>query len=391
MSWMELDIVELRKQFIQEFIAKNYPSFQDLCKAYGISRKTGYKWRNRFMSGGFDNLSDHSRAPLTTPHQTSDEVCQLIIDMKLKHNKWGPKKVLDRLKRMHPSLDLPADSTAGEILKRAGLVKKRRKRNYYAADEQAFETCTENNQVWGVDYKGQFKLGNGQMCYPLTITDMHSRYLIRCQSLKSTCYKDAKNQMEQAFREYGLPHTIRSDNGTPFSSLAAGGISRLSKWWIKLGIHPQRIKPGHPQQNGRHERMHRTLKEATIKPAAHNEKVQQERFDAFVHEYNYERSHEGLGRKCPADIYKPSLKTYPDVLPDIVYDEGKETRKVKRGGEIKWRNHHIYISQVLSNERICLEEIDDDIFAVFYGFYKLGEINGKDKQLKRATKWHHIY
>jgi len=391
MPWMELDIVKLRKQFIQEYLKEDYPSFQDLCEAYGISRKTGYKWRNRFMSGGFNNLPDRSRAPLSTPHQTPDEICQLIINMKLAHKNWGPKKVLDRLKKLHPSLTLPADSTAGEILKRVGLVKKRRRRTCYAADEQAFASCKNNNQVWSVDYKGQFKLGNGQICYPLTITDNHSRYLLRCQSLKNTAYEAAKSQMEQAFREYGLPDFIRSDNGTPFSSRAAGGISQLAKWWIRLGIRPQRIKPGKPQQNGRHERMHRTLKEATAKPPAYNEKVQQEKFDAFVYEYNHERSHEGLKRKCPCDVYQPSLKPFPEVLPKIIYDEGSETRKVKRGGEIKWRNHHIYISQVLRDERICLEEIDEDVFAVFYGFYKLGEIIGREKQLRRATKWHYIH
>ncbi len=194
--------------------------------------------------------------------------------------------------------------------------------------------------------------------------------------------------MEHTFREYGLPQNIRSDNGTPFSSMAAGGISQLSKWWIQLGIRPQRIKPGDPQQNGRHERIHKTLKQETVKPPAYNERSQQTKFDDFVTEFNQKRSHEALQRKCPAEVYEPSSTSYPDTLPEIVYDEGCETRKVKRGGKIKWKGHHIYISQVLSHDRVSLEEIDNYLWEVCYGFYKLGELDAKRAQLKRATQWH---
>ena len=388
MPWKELNIVILRKQFIQEYLDQVYPSFSYLCSSYGISPKTGYKWLNRFLSGGFNNLEDKSRAPHTIPHRTPDEICDLIIKTKLAHINWGPKKVLDNIKQHHPTLILPADSTAGEILKKEGLVKKRKKRHHVSADEQAFGDCLKSNEVWGVDYKGQFKLGNGKWCYPLTMSDIHSRYLLECQSLESTVCIDAKDSMEHTFREYGLPDKIRSDNGSPFSSIAFGGISKLSKWWIQLGIRPQRIKPGHPQQNGRHERMHKTLKQETTKPPAFNERLQQDKFDHFKTEYNHERSHEALQRKCPADVYEPSKISYPEKLPEIVYDEGCETRKVKRGGEIKWRGHHIYISQVLSHDRISLKEIDNDLWEICYGFYKLGELDAKKVQLKRATQWH---
>lgn len=388
MPWMELDIVILRKQFIQEYLDKIYPSFSYLCSSYGISSKTGYKWRNRFLSGGFDNLEDKSRAPLTVPHRTPDEIQALIIQTKLAHIHWGPKKVLDNIKRHHPTLILPADSTAGEILKKEGLVKKRKTRHHVSADEQAFSDCQESNEIWGVDYKGQFKLGNGKWCYPLTISDNHSRYLLECQSLDSTVYIDAKNTMEHTFREYGLPDGIRSDNGSPFASIAFGGISKLSKWWIQLGIRPQRIKPGHPQQNGRHERMHKTLKQETTKPPAFNGRLQQKKFDHFKIEYNHERSHEALQRRCPSDVYESSRTCYPEKLPEIVYDEKCETRKVKRGGEIKWKGHHIYISQVLSHDRISLKEIDNDLWEICYGFYKLGELDAKKMQLNRATQWH---
>lgn len=388
MPWKELNIVILRRQFIQEYLDQVYPSFSYLCTSYGISAKTGYKWLNRFLSGGFNNLEDKSRAPHTVPHRTPDEICDLIIKTKLAHINWGPKKVLDNIKKHHPTLILPADSTAGEILKREGLVKKRKKRHHVSADEQAFGDCLKSNEVWGVDYKGQFKLGNGKWCYPLTMSDIHSRYLLECQSLESTVCIDAKDSMEHTFREYGLPDKIRSDNGSPFSSIAFGGISKLSKWWIQLGIRPQRIKPGHPQQNGRHERMHKTLKQETTKPPAYNERLQQEKFNHFKTEYNHERSHEALQRRCPDDVYEPSKISYPEKLPEIVYDEGCETRKVKRGGEIKWRGHHIYISQVLSHDRISLKEIDNDLWEICYGFYKLGELDARRVQLKRATQWH---
>ena len=388
MPWNKVDIVKLREQFIDEYLGQNYSSFSDLCNCYGISRPTGYKWRDRFMKGGKNNLSDRSRAPLNITRKTSDEICQLIIEKKLAHKYWGPKKVLDNLKKHDPSLKLPADSTAGEILKRAGLVKKRRKRWCVPANELAFTETQKNNQVWGVDYKGQFKLGNQEMCYPLTITDNHSRYLLRCQALQSTRYDDAKKWMEQTFREYGLPDAIRSDNGTPFASIAAGGISRLSMWWIQLGIRPERIKPGYPQQNGRHERMHKTLKEETTKPAAYNQASQQSQFDRFFHEFNHERSHEALGRKCPDEVYQSSLRNYPEIIEPISYDEGLQVRIVKRGGEIKWKNTHIYISQVLSNEKVSLVEVDTDVWEICYGFYKLGTIRGKEMKLERATQWH---
>ncbi len=388
MPWKQDDIVELRKQFIDEYLGRDYPDFSHLCHCYGISRPTGYKWIKRFMKGGIDNLVDRSRAPKNSPGKTSDEICQLIIKKKLAHQHWGPKKLLDNLKKHDPSLVLPADSTAGEILKRAGLVKKRRKRWCVPANEQAFDDVKHNNQVWGVDYKGQFKLGNGSMCYPLTITDSHSRYLLHCQALQSTCHDDAKTAMEQAFREYGLPDTLRSDNGIPFASIAAGGISRLSMWWIQLGIRPERIKPGHPQQNGRHERMHKTLKAETTKPASYNEVSQQKSFDNFLHEYNHERSHEALDRKCPDEVYQPSARSYPEKIKPLIYDKGLHVRTVKRGGEIKWRNQHIYISQVLSKEPVSLEEIDNDVWEICYGFYKLGIIRGKKVKLERATQWH---
>jgi len=388
MPWKETDIVKLRKQFIEEYLGKNYSDFAYLCGHYGISRPTGYKWVDRFMEGGTNNLVDRSRAPKTIRNKTPDDICQLIIEKKLAHKYWGPKKVLDNLRKHDSSLALPADSTAGEILKRAGLVKKRKKRWCVPANEQAFDEIRKNNQVWGVDYKGQFKLGNGKLCYPLTITDSHSRYLLRCQALSGTCHDDAKSWMEQTFREYGLPDAIRSDNGTPFASIAAGGISRLSMWWIQLDIRPERIKPGNPQQNGRHERMHKTLKEETTKPSAYNKTSQQKQFDDFLHEYNHERSHEALDRKCPDEVYQPSTRSYPEKIRPISYDEGLQVRTVKRGGEIKWRNKHIYISQVLSREPISLEEIDNDVWEIRYGFYKLGIIRGKDMKLERATQWH---
>ncbi len=387
MPWEEIDIVKRRKEFIDHYLTGDY-RFKGLCISYGISRKTGYKWVGRFMSGGYNNLTDRSSAPKHIAHRTADEVSQLIITTKLNHQNWGPKKILDYLRRHEPQVPLPADSTAGEILKKAGLVKPRKVRRRVPADEHPFGDCEQSNQVWSVDYKGQFKLGNGKLCYPLTITDNHSRYLLQCRALTSTCYQDARDWMEWTFREYGLPEAMRSDNGSPFASIAAGGISRLSMWWIQLGIRPQRIKPGCPQQNGRHERMHRTLKEAVINPSAYSAPRQQKRFDEFIAEYNHERSHEGLDRQCPDAVYEYSSRSYPERIPEIEYDEGKVIRRVKRSGEIQWQNQRIYISQVISGQAVSLEEIDNGVWEVCYGFYRLGTLTDKERQLVRATLWH---
>ncbi|WP_299881241.1 integrase core domain-containing protein [uncultured Cocleimonas sp.] len=305
MPWKEIDIVKLRQQFIGEYLNKHFLSFSDLCACYGISRPTGYKWRDRFMEGVMYNLTHRNRMPLHSSNQTPDEICELIINKKLKHPHWGPKKLLDNLKKHDPSLILPADSTAGEILKRAGLVKKRRKRWSVPANEHAFTETKSNNQVWVVDYKGQFKLVNATMCYPLTMTDNHSRYLLYAvRHYKVRVMMTQSNGWSRHLGNTGYLKTIRSDNGIPFASIAAGGISRLSMWWIQLGIRPERIKPGHLQQNGRHERMHKTLKAETTKPASYDQRTQQKCFDDFLQEYNDERSREALDRMWPSEVYE---------------------------------------------------------------------------------------
>jgi transposase InsO family protein len=289
MPWKETCAMEERKRFVLDWFSGSYTKTQ-LCEAYGISRPSGDKWIARALAEGVDGLAERSRAAHGHPNATAQELVDMIVSTKLARQHLGPKKIVDLLRAQHPKRQWPADSTAGEILKRAGLVRARRVRRRVCPDTKAFTNCEGCNDLWSIDFKGDFVLGNRQRCYPLTLTDNYSRYLLQCQALAHPNTRQVKPWMQWAFREYGLPHTIRSDNGAPFASLAVGGISELSKWWIKLGIQPQRNKPGKPGQNGRHERMHRSLKDATVCPPQPTMAAQQRRFDAFKHEFNCERS-----------------------------------------------------------------------------------------------------
>ncbi len=387
MPWKELNVMELRTQFIAEWLAKRY-TVTALSQRYGISRQTAHKWIGRFKRDGFKGLTDRSTAPHHRPQRTPAMIREQIIASKLLHQHWGPKKVVDYLKRHQPKLQWPADSTVGEILKQAGLVKARNKRKRVGADVAVFKDCDRCNRVWSVDYKGQFVLGNGRLCYPLTVTDNYSRYLLQCRALASPNHRDTRSWLEWVFREYGLPQAIRSDNGAPFASMAAGGISRLSRWWIQLGIKPERIKPGKPQHNGRHERMHRTLKAEATRPAAYSLEAQQKRFDAFCREYNDERSHESLERKCPVQVYQPSPQTYPERVPEVEYEQQVQVRSVRHNGQIKWKGEFIYVTEILAKDRVGLTEIDNDLWEVRYGFYLLGFIPERTMKLERAKAWH---
>ena len=258
MSWEQTSAMDQRVKFIADCLSGRY-SKSELCRAYGISRPTAYKWIKRYHESKAKGFEELSRAPQHHPNQTCEEVREMIVETKLYRQSWGPKKVLDYLRGNGPELIWPADSTAGEILKRAGLVKRRVKRQHVTAYSEPFGSCQAPNQTWSADFKGDFALGNHRRCYPLTLSDNFSRYLLLCRALEHPSYAAVRPWFEWAFREYGLPQAIRTDNGAPFASLAIGGVSELSKWWIQLGIRPERIKPGKPSQNGRHERMHRTL------------------------------------------------------------------------------------------------------------------------------------
>jgi transposase InsO family protein len=310
----------------------------------------------------------------------------MIIETKLCRQHWGPKKVVSYLRENGPELHWPADSTAGEILKRAGLVKRRIKRQHVCPYTEPFGSCQAPNQIWSADFKGDFVLGNHRRCYPLTLSDNFSRYLLLCRALEHPSYAAVRPWFEWVFREYGLPHAIRTDNGAPFASLAIGGLSELSKWWIQLGIRPERIKPGKPSQNGRHERMHRTLKHEVPPQPTHQR--QQHQFDLFQQHYNGERPHEALDRKTPATIYYPSPRLYPGKVPCVEYDSQSVVRQVRHNGEIKWQGDLIYVSQVLAHEPLGLTQIEEQKWEVRYSFHLLGILDERLKTIVPVKNWH---
>lgn len=387
MPWKETCVMDCKIQLISDYLSNQY-SITDLSRIYCVSRKTVYKWITRYQDNGIDGLHNHSRAPNNNPHAVPDDVIKEIVKTKMRFKKWGPKKVMDYLRREFPDQYWPVDSTAGEILKKAGLVHKRRKRQRVPAYPIPLTSINESNKCWSADFKGDFLMRNHKRCYPLTITDNYSRYLLACRGLTSTCYLDSKDWFENVFREYGLPEIIRTDNGTPFASRSVGGISRLSKWWIDLGIRPERIKPGRPMENGKHERMHKSLKEAVcIEPGLHMD-MQQKYFDSYIHEYNELRSHEGIGRKTPASVYNSSLRLYPEKIRPVEYEEGDVTRNVRHNGEIKFKGKTAYISELLIKETIALDQIDEKKWKIRYSFFELGILNEETMKVESCRKWH---
>ena len=374
MPWKETCAMDQRVQLIGDWLGDEY-SVTELGELYGVSRKTVYKWIERYEMGGISGLEEWSRAPGSHPNATPAETAGIIVDTKLRHQKWGPKKVVAWLGEQHPEEQWPAASTAGEILKRQGLVGCRRKKRRTPPYMEAFKECDKPNKVWSTDFKGQFKMGDGMLCYPLTITDNNTRYLLKCQGLGRPAFDQTQPWFEWVFREYGLPEAIRSDNGAPFASVALGGLSRLSVWFIKLGIRPERIEPGHPEQNGRHERMHRTLKESTANPPSKNMWEQQQSFEAFEYEYNFERPHEALGQKTPASVYRPSDRSYPVRIPNVEYGNNVVVRKVRHNGEIQWKGNMIYVSEALVGEPIALEQKEEHLWEIKFSFHPLGVLN----------------
>lgn len=387
MPWKETCVMDERVRFIGDWLSGDFTKGL-LCAAYGISRPTGDKWISRYEQEGLEGLKERSCAPHRHPNVTPAWQLQRIVELRSARPWFGPKKIIDYLKRTEPELRWPADSTAGDILKRAGLVKARRRRRSIAPDTQPFHQCDRANQVWSADFKGQFRMGDGRWCYPLTVTDNYSRYLLVCRGLPQTRGALARPWFERVFREWGLPTALRTDNGAPFASRALGGLSALSKWWIRLGIKPERIEPGKPNQNGRHERMHRSLKAATQRPAKHSLSAQQRVFNRFVHEYNEERSHEALGRNVPAQFHEHSPKAYPSRLEPIEYPRDFTIRSVRHSGEIKWKGQFIYVSEVLAKERIGLYPIDNGRWNVYFSFYKLGTFDERIQKIVPCQYWH---
>ncbi|MGE4131957.1 MAG: IS481 family transposase [Bdellovibrionales bacterium] len=352
-----------------------------VCREFGISRKTGYKIWNRYRACGLEALSDRSRRPYKQANQVADQVEQAIVQIKGDKPSWGAPKIRERLRQRYPDVQVPAISTVHAVLDRHGLVKKRGRKRY-RAQGTALSSTTRPNELWCADYKGQFLMGNKEYCYPLTITDHSSRFLITCEALSNTRERYAFTVFENAFKEFGLPQAIRTDNGVPFASAhAMFGLSRLSVWWLRLGIAIERIKPGHPEQNGRHERMHLTLKKEATKPAGHNLLQQQEKFDDFRSEYNEERPHQALEMKTPRDHYEPSKRVYEGITP-IEYPLHDRAITVTRCGRICMDRRKINFSQVFAGQTVGVRQVEDKIWQVSFMDYDLGYFDDEENRVE---------
>jgi putative transposase len=373
MPWKLSSQLDERMHFISR--AKSGEKVTELCKEFGISRKTAYKFMNRFETHGPQGLHDVSRRPHHSPNQTPEAIKSLILRTKQDKETWGASKIREFLIRRNPDLKIPSRFTVHEILNRYDLVQHRRRGRKKTASEffQNPNVRSENpNEVWCADFKGQFQLGNHRYCYPLTITDHFSRYLLTCESLEDTKGAGAQPIFEEAFLEHGVPDAILTDNGSPFASCGLLGLSRLSVWWMRLGIKLHRIVPGHPEQNGRHERMHLTLKLETTRPSSGNHLQQQEKFDRFREIFNKERPHEGLEMKVPADFYQPSLRTFPKELPEIQYPLHDKTKMVGGNGTLKFGRFNFHLSDSLSYQPVGVREEDLGLWRISFMDLDLG-------------------
>jgi transposase InsO family protein len=363
-----------------EFIARlrSGDRMTDLCREYGISRKTGHKLSNRFDEFGVEGLFDRSRAPEHIPHKTPPELVKLVLAERRRHPNWGPRKLKEILER-RLGRPFPAASTLGGILQKHGLAERRRWRRRGRAQPTTLRAAPAPNDVWCIDYKGQFRLGDQSYCYPLTVTDQHSRYLLGCEAMAAIDENQARECLAGIFREYGLPLAMRSDNGPPFASRGLAGLSKLSVFWMRLGIAPERIRPAHPEQNGQHERMHRTLKCETTRPARENLLRQQEAFDSFVSEFNAERPHEALKMKRPADVYTKSPRHYPQRLPELTYPTHDDVLEVYSNGILPLsRRRRAYLSAALAGQPVGVREEDDGKLLVTFMELDLGHVERDD-------------
>jgi transposase InsO family protein len=386
MSWKETGPMDEKVRFIADVLSGEL-SFSEACARRGISRKTGYKLWQRYRAEGGDGLQERSRAPLHHPNAVDAAVIAALLAARRRHPSWGPRNLIDWLRRREPQRRWPAASTAGEILWRHGLVKPRRRRRRGPPYSGPLVHAERPNAVWCADFKGQWRLADGHLCYPLTVSDSCSRSLLLCRGLPGTHSAAVRLWMERLFRERGLPLAIRTDNGAPFASVGLGGLSRLSAWWVRLGIWPERIAPGHPEQNGRHERLHRTLAAATVQPLAADLAAQQRRFERFCAEYNQERSHEALGRRTPAEVYERSARPYPRRLPPLEYPARYAVRRVHaKNGYIKWHGTAIYVSEALCGEPIGLDQIDEARWRVYYGLLPLGTLDARARPTGRRAR-----
>lgn len=380
MGWKETDVVSERLRFIHRLQAGE--RMTDLCREFGISRKTGYKIKRRFEELGSAGVQDESRAPYRRPHTTSQEIVEVVLALKKQYPTWGAKKLVAEMPRRHPGVHVPAASTVGLILKKHGLVKPRRRRKNAPLYLDRLARALGPNDVWCADFKGQFRLKNNVYCYPLTITDQYSRFILACEALESTRTPSVRAVFEAAFDTYGLPRVVRTDNGAPFASRGIGGLSQLGVWLLKQGVVPERIEPGHPEQNGRHERMHLTLKQETTRPAGDNMLQQQERFDRFLDIFNNERPHEALDMKRPADLYsssnrQPQPPSYP-LFDDVI--------RVRANGDFRLKNWTFYLGITLGGEDIGVRQLTEDEWLLSFACLDLGRANTKTQRFEADVR-----
>ncbi len=386
MPWKETCAMDERQAFIDSWLTKRF-NFSDLCRRFGVSRKTGYKWLHRFVEGGRAALGDRSRAPYSHPNATSEEVNRRLLRIKHRFPQWGPVTVVSYLRREEPQVHWPAPSTVGELFKRHGLVEPRKVRRRTPPHSEPLRHVQATHDVWSADFKGDFALGNGQRCYPFTLSDNHSRFLIDCKGLHSIALEPVRARFALAFRQWGLPRAVRTDNGYPFASTGLGGLTPLSVWLLRLGVLPERIAPGQPQHNPRHERMHRTLGQASASPAKANFSAQQRAFNRFRQQYNEKRPHQGLADgQRPADLFQRSAIEMPSVLPEPHYPGEYETRRVRHKGEIKWGGQLTYVSQTLRHQTIGLEALGEGLYQLHFAALALGVLDARTGRIIRPDK-----
>jgi len=379
MPWKESVLMDERMKFIGKLLQGD--KMAELCREFGISRKTGYKFWNRYQKIGINGLPDQTKRPTRYANQLPMQLECEILRIKQDKPSWGAPKIREILKRKYPEVKTPAKSTIHCILDRHGLVRPTKRRRF-KAEGTTLSQSTGPNDLWCADYKGEFMLADKRYCYPLTITDHSSRYLLACEALESNKEMYAFDLFERIFKEYGLPRSIRTDNGVPFASPhALFGLSKLSVWWLRLGISIERIKPGHPQENGRHERMHLTLKKEATKPAGENFLKQQEKFDSFIEEFNNERPHEALNMKYPKEVYAPSLRPYRG-LPTLTYPFHDQTVTVTHCGRICIGKKKISLSRSFAGQEVGVKEVEDKIWLVTFMDYDLGYFDEENRKLE---------
>lgn len=379
MPWRTATMETERAQFVVEAQASDF-SHAELCRRYRISRQTGYKWLRRHEHEGFAGLENRSSRPRSCPHGTPPYVVTQILQIRERRG-WGARKIRRKLQDDPAILSVPTVDTVHRVLERHGQVEHRKPRRRRTQPGKPLPIPNEPNATWTADFKGEFRTRDGYLCFPLTVEDGYTRFLLECRGMLKLDLEATIRSFRRLFQEYGLPKRIRTDNGHPFASTAIAGLSQLSVWWIELGIAPERIEAGKPQQNGRHERFHRTLKEGTVSPPRPNLRAQQKSFNEFRRIYNFERPHESLAMETPAAIYRSSTRPYPERPAPLEYPAHFEVRRVSQDATLRWRSRKVFVSSLLKRKLVGLEQIGDSAWAVYFGTVRLGWLHEADYRI----------